>query len=336
MPNDVSYAIRLEPAPVVSFVIPVRNDAARLSRCLSTILANEYARDRVEIVVVDNGSVDASVDVARVAGATVLQLPGRPVSELRNLGAAAATGDVLAFVDADHEIAADWIAHAVEDLTSAASVGAVGTLCEPPANGTWVQQTYDLLRRRGAGTHDVEWLGSGNMAVSRRAFEEVGGFDTSLQTCEDVDLCRRFRMRGYRILQDPRLRNVHLGDPSTLTALFRGELWRGGDNLRASLRGPLSLRELPSVILPVADLGFLALSAVALISGLRFGVTVAVLALAGILSSALARALRMIVRADRVTPLGCAQAVAVAVTYDVARALALVRPGGHDARKARG
>ena len=43
----------------------------------------------------------------------------------------------------------------------------------------------------------VTWLGSGNMAVRRSAFEEVGGFDTTLETCEDVDLCRKLRARGY-------------------------------------------------------------------------------------------------------------------------------------------
>jgi GT2 family glycosyltransferase len=133
-------------------------------------------------------------------------------------------------------------------------VGAVGAPYEAPRDGTWVQRTYDLLRRRRTGLHEVEWLGSGNLAVWRRSFDAIGGFDTTLQTCEDVDFCRRLRSDGTRILESGRLRSVHLGDPSTVSELFRGELWRGRDNLRASLRGTVRLRELPSIIVPVVHL----------------------------------------------------------------------------------
>ena len=66
----------------------------------------------------------------------------------------------------------------------------------------------------------------------------VGGFDAQLTACEDVDLCNRLRQAGHRIVADPAMRNVHYGDPSTLTALFFGELWRGRDNLQRDLPRP--------------------------------------------------------------------------------------------------
>ena len=165
---------------------------------------------------------------------------------LRNFGAATASGDVLAFVDADHEIADTWVA-AVRRVLAEPDVAATGAMCSPPHEGTWVQRAYGLLRGLPKGTHDVEWLGSGNLAVRRSAFESVGGFDTSLTTCEDVDLCRRIRTAGHRIVSSSELRNVHYGDPATLWDLFKGELWRGQDNLRVTLRGPLTWRGLPSV-----------------------------------------------------------------------------------------
>ncbi len=318
---------------MVSFVFPVRNDSERLRRCLATVAANRYPA--LEIVVVDNGSTDGSDAVARAAGARVLSLPGLPVSELRNQGARAATGEFLAFVDADHEIAPDWVQHAAEVLAGAARCAAVGALCEAPVDGTWVQRTYDLLRRRVPGIREVEWLGSGNMAVRRSAFEAVGGFDTTLETCEDVDLCRRLRARGFRIMQDSRLRNVHLGDPSTLTALFRGELWRGRDNLRASLRPPVTLRELPSIVVPVGSLVLFVIACAALATVSRVGNVVALLALSGVVAPSIARAARMLAHIERVRPLGLGQALAVAFVYDAARALALVRPGAHTARRGR-
>ncbi len=199
----------------MSFVIPVRDDAARLRRCLDTIRAADYPANLLEIVVVDNGSADGSPDVARAARAQVLVCPDVSVSELRNRGAAAASGDILAFVDADHEIVPDWVPQAVQTLHTP-HAGAVGAAYQAPADGTWVQKTYDLLRRRHANVIEVDWLGSGNIAVWRRTFESVGGFDAALQTCEDVDLCRRIRAGGQNVLHDARLRSTHLGDPATL------------------------------------------------------------------------------------------------------------------------
>src|ERR1043165_31145 len=78
--------------PTVSILIPVLNDAAGLSRCLDSIRANTYPAALVEIVVADNGSVDASGEVARRAGATVVRLPGVSVAAARNRIAAVASG----------------------------------------------------------------------------------------------------------------------------------------------------------------------------------------------------------------------------------------------------
>src|SRR5262249_52970008 len=116
------------------------------------------------------------------------------------------------------------------------------------------QRAYDRFRLHRRGIHEVDWLGSGNLAVRRDAFLRVGGFDTSLETCEDVDLCNRLRAAGYRLVSDDRMRSIHFGDPSTLGELFRGELWRGRDNVRTTIRGPLTLRSLPSLAVPVANL----------------------------------------------------------------------------------
>src|SRR5262249_26721652 len=231
----------------------VRDDAARLARCLERVRSNRGRGVAIEVVVVDNGSRDGSAAVARGAGAVVIEAPGVAGAEMRNRGASAATGDAVAFVDADHEIESTWARVAIAALASG-RVGAAGAPYHAPQNGTWVQRTYDTLRTRVAGRRDVEWLGSGNLAVRADAFREVSGFDTTLETCEDVDLCQRLRAAGYRVLSDDRLRSVHLGDPATLAALFRSELWRGRDNLRLALRGPLSWRGVPSVAIPVADL----------------------------------------------------------------------------------
>jgi cellulose synthase/poly-beta-1,6-N-acetylglucosamine synthase-like glycosyltransferase len=303
----------------VSFVIPVKNDAARLDWCLRSIVANDYPRDRVRIVVADNGSTDDSAAVARSYGATVLHLPGIRLGELRNRAAAAAPGDILAFVDADHEIVPGWIRAAVEALEDP-SVAAAGAACVPPEPGTWVQRLYDRLRRHPARPQPVDWLGSGNMAVKRAAFEDVAGFDVTLETCEDVDLCRKLRARGLGLVADPRMRNTHFGDPQTLSHVFFGEMWRGRDNVRVSLRAPRSWRSLVSAAMPVGVLVSLLAAIGGLITATRAGLIVAAAAASVVLLLIAARAARMVAGA-RLSELPAAFFVAGA--YELGRALAM-------------
>ncbi|PYR38040.1 MAG: hypothetical protein DMF93_16810 [Acidobacteria bacterium] len=320
--------------PIVSFIIPVRNSAEMLERCLRSIAANDYPRECLEIVVADNGSTDRSREVADAAGAIVLTLPGLRVGELRNRAAHAARGEVLAFIDADHEIRPEWARVAVDALAEP-GVRAAGALCHSPVPGTWVQRQYDALRGHPRGRRDVEWLGSGNLGVRRDAFETLGGFDTGLDTCEDVDLCARLRAAGYRLVSDDRLYNTHFGDASTLRELFVGELWRGRDNARVTLRSPLSFRSIVSLLIPVVDLLLIAAGALGLIawSG-PFAIAIVLASIAGVIALAALRAWRK-AGTRGLTLLTACQRLAVAAVYDVGRALALVARAGHTVRHSR-
>jgi len=315
----------------VSFVIPVRDDAGRLTRCLASIASNHSP---AEIIVADNGSRDRSPQVAADADAKVLPLPGVRVSELRNRGAAAASGDILAFVDADHEIAPTWVAAAIDALAPD-RVGAAGALYTAPPGGTWVQRLYGALRGRTVGQRDVSWLGSGNLAVRRSVFEQVKGFDESLETCEDVDLCQRVRAAGFRIIGDERLESVHLGDPPTLAALFRAERWRGRDNFRVTLRGALTLSDMPSLVIPIVDVFALVTIALTLVAALFVGPRALLFAAAAagvIVLLSLPRMARMLARTRRWGPIALVQTWLVALTYDTARAFALLGRASHHRR----
>lgn len=302
----------------------------RLQRCLSSIVRNDYPRALIEIIVVDNDSTDGSARAAREYGAIVIHSSGDSVAAHRNRGARAALGSILAFADSDHEIDRHWIESAV-DVLSDSGVAATGLpyLTQPSPN--WVQQQYDGLRIRPCRREDVTWLGSGNLAVKRAAFERVGGFNTSLTACEDVDLCNRLGQAGYRIVADPDLRSIHFGDPKTLKALFYGELWRGRDNLRVTFSGPRTFRHLRSALVPVADLMCFAGAFLLLLAG-QFWLALLLLIVA--LVPAAIKAAYMIRRQLRPGILQAAQALAVAVTFDLARALALLARGSHRARRA--
>ncbi len=256
------------------------------------------------------------------------------MSEARNRAAATASGAVLAFVDADHEISPWWI-EAAADALAEPHVGAVGALCRPPSNGTWVQRMYGVLRGRTVGRSDVAWLGAGNMAVSKEAFFSIGGFDQTLETCEDVDLCQRLRARGWRVVGDDRLDNVHFGDPATLGHLFKAERWRGRDNLKVTFRPGWTWRDLPSALVPVAQALLLLATVLCLLAWPWTGrgslVAAALLPVLAVAPS-IARAMRMVVSGGLWNPRMMGQAALVAVTFDLARAAALLGQAAHHRR----
>jgi len=320
----------------LSFVVPVKNDAARLERCLARIVASRREQADIEMIVADNGSSDGSPDIARGMGARVLSLPTLRVAELRNRAAAETTGEFVAFVDADHEIDPGWTVAALEVLSDE-SVGGAGALYASP-NSSWVQAMYGVLRGRTVGRGDTLWLGSGNLVVRRSAFTSVGGFDPALEACEDVDLCQRLTAAGWRLVADERLRSVHLGDPATLKALFRAERWRGRDNIRVSLRGRLSARELPSLLIPIVQVAALATLTLGVLAIPIVGPDALIVALVcALLVAALSglRALRMVIGGRLFNPVAMVQAFIVAATYDMARAIALVGRAPHHRRHER-
>ena len=309
----------------IAFIIPVRNDPERLARCLESIQRNSGT----DVLVADNGSTDETAEVARRAGAQVLDLPGLRVSELRNRAARTSTGDLLGFVDADHEISPGWSDAAVQILMDP-TVAAAGAMYTSPGR-TWVQAMYGALRGETRGQLDVPWLGSGNLVVRRAAFESIGGFDASLEACEDVDLCQRLRLRGWRIVSDERLRSVHFGDPSTLSALFRAERWRGRNNVAVSLRGPLSWRDIPGLATPILTLMGVAAILVSPV-GLMVGIHPLLLSGGGailVVGLALLKSLHIAFRAGRFNPLFLLQALVVIGVYQLARAFALISRAGH-------
>ena len=236
----------------VSFIVPALNVEATLDSCLQAILAARSAGGVKEVLLIDNGSTDRTVEVARRRGATVISAPGLTVAAMRNLGASLAKGEILAYVDADCVIAPNWLERALVHFDDP-DVGAVGSPTHVPAGATWVQHAWALHRHRHNRARAVEWLPTENLLVRKAAFREVRGFNASLVTCEDVDFCYRLGAR-YRILNDPQIHSIHLGEAPTLGSFFRKEAWRGSGNLAGFLSHRLRRSELPSVLMPMYHL----------------------------------------------------------------------------------
>lgn len=244
----------------VSIIIPARNEEAHLGQLLESIAKLQYPADALEVIVVDHSSTDDTPGVAARYGARVLVKQGGTISSVRNYGARAARGKVIAFVDADCTVAPDWATCAVMHFQDP-SVGAVGSYhLMPDAPATWVRKVLQRQAMARPRMEQATWLPSGNMFVGKAVYDACGGFDESLTTCEDVDISYRISRR-YRVIADDRIRCWHHGEPIGIRDMFRKELWRGRDNFSGAFRHGFRVSELPSLFLPtymvLAVLGFL-------------------------------------------------------------------------------
>jgi GT2 family glycosyltransferase len=213
----------------LSVVIPVYNGDKDLERCLQGLAGSLRPAD--EIIVVDDGSTDGSHANAATHGARVLTTEAGPrgPAYARNRGAAAATGDVLVFIDADVVVHADTLGRMESVLADDPEVQALFGSYDDHPPGRGVASRYKNLQHhyvhqhgnREAGTF---WAGCG--AIRRATFLAVGGFDEGYRqpSIEDIELGVRLRRAGHRIRLCPDVQATHL-KLWTLLGLWRTDIF---------------------------------------------------------------------------------------------------------------
>lgn len=310
--------------PMLSVIIPVRNDARRLDVCLASLSRQDYPSERYEVIVVDNGSTDDSAEVARQHGAKLLCFPGLRVGALRNRGVEVAAGEILALVDSDHEVPPGWLSAGTSELTADVDIHMVGSPCLAPTGGTWVQTGWQLHRLRNNTRREAEWLGAGNLFMRTSDFNRLGGFDESLVAAEDVDLCVRLSAAQGRIVSDMRVANIHHGEPATLGHFILKEFWRGSSGIRAFFAHGMPLHELPSLLYPLVHLLAVLLVLAAAIGAVFSGSWLWLAAAIGLLlTPAILLALKTAVQVKR--PLAIPALAALYFAYGLTRGAALFK-----------
>lgn len=204
--------------PTVSIVIPVKDRAEELERCLVSLALLTYPAELLQLIVVDDGSSDASPDVARRCGARVVTSGGigRGPAAARNAGAWTATGEILAFIDSDCTASAGWLDELIPafDNSGIAAVGGlVDGMCRESAVDRYESVMSSLAlgarERSGGCGDDTFYLPSCNLLVKRQDFAAAGGFRDEMHVGEDVDLTWRLRDSGHTITYLPAGRVYH-------------------------------------------------------------------------------------------------------------------------------
>ena len=218
------------PEPHVSIVVPVRNGAETIGRCIESLLNDPYPDDRREILVVDNGSTDDTAEIARRYPIRLLAEPEPGLSRARNRGIEESRGEIVAFTDADCCVCTGWLRELIagfEDDGVAAVTAEVVPF--PP---TTAAERYSARRKPSVvGWQEGQaepWFCFMNTAVRRDAFDSVGLFDPSFAGigCEDIDFAWRFADAGLRVRRQTRPVVFHRQRITSL-GLFRQNLRNG-------------------------------------------------------------------------------------------------------------
>ncbi|MDX2460914.1 MAG: glycosyltransferase, partial [Gammaproteobacteria bacterium] len=178
------------------------------------LFALDFNPDRLEIILVDNGSTDGSLDIMERSPATVLSEATPGAAAARNRGVAAAHGDLIAFTDADCIVSPNW-AREIERGFRYSGVDALMGFSEGANDGYWAaleQANFESFWYRRDGDELVlrrPGIDTRNCAVRRSTLALCGGFDVRLSDCEDLELGIRLRRGGHAIALNDRMRVRH-------------------------------------------------------------------------------------------------------------------------------
>ncbi|HUJ08644.1 MAG TPA: glycosyltransferase [Verrucomicrobiae bacterium] len=183
-------------SPTLSIIVPAWNEEKYIGRTVNSLqqAASLYQRERggtAEIIVVDNNSGDATAEVARQHGATVVFEPVNNIGKARNAGVRVARGRYLAFCDADNQVTENLLVLIHDHLENPRIAGG-GTWIEPERRSLKISFFYFIW-----GVYvRLSRVGVGMMHCRKADFDSFGGFDETIYAAEDVQLAYDLKKLG--------------------------------------------------------------------------------------------------------------------------------------------
>ena len=208
----------MTPLPFVSVVIPCRNEERFIGACLDSVEAQDYDRDRMEVLVVDGASDDRTRDIVddyapRSPHIRRLDNPRRIIPAALNLGIRAARGEVIVRMDAHNSYPTDYVSSLVSWLRQSGADNVGGIWITRPANASPMARAIALGLSHPfgvgnsyfrIGTPEPRWVDNVPLGCYRRdVFDRIGLYDEELVRNEDDELNLRLLKNGGRILLVP-------------------------------------------------------------------------------------------------------------------------------------
>ena len=213
--------------PEVSLVIPCRNEQTHIAKCLDSIFANDYPKDRMEILVVDAVSTDRTWETLAEYQRNwpqirILDNPGKLTPIAMNIGLRQARGEVILKIDAHSTYPRDYISKCMESLTQFQADNAGGIWRILPGNETATAEAIALALAHPfasgnayvkVGAKETRWADSTAFGCwKREVLEKIGGWNEKLAGSSDMDLNARLKDAGGRILLVPDIQINYYAD----------------------------------------------------------------------------------------------------------------------------
>jgi len=197
---EVPFSANL-PWPRISVVVCTYNGARTIRDCLDGL--EQLAYPDYEVIVVDDGSTDSTAAIACQYDYRLIRTENRGLSNARNTGLKAATGEIVAYIDDDAYPDPHWLPYLAANFLSTSHAAVGGPNLAPPGDGPIAEC---IARAPGGPVHvllsdcEAEHIPGCNMAFRKACLEAVGGFDPQFRTAgDDVDVCWRLQERGWTL-----------------------------------------------------------------------------------------------------------------------------------------
>jgi mycofactocin system glycosyltransferase len=203
--------------PEVSIIIPVKDRPEDIKECLQSLSGLNYPADKIEVIVVDDGSKQNISGIVSSFAAKLIRLEeSQGASACRNIGAQNAKGEILAFLDADCIADKNWLMEIVPFL-QIEGIGAVGGLVDSYYHRSHLDRYEEVFSSLSMGKRvifqgNIEsnfYVPSCNLLVKSVVFSAMGGFKKEMHVGEDVDLCWRIRKNSHILLYVPAGKIAH-------------------------------------------------------------------------------------------------------------------------------
>jgi len=212
----------------VSVIIPAFNEETYIAQCLSSITKQSLGEGLFEVIVVDNGSKDRTVDIASTYPVSVISSDARYVGGVRNDGVRISKGEIVVFLDADCVVDFEWLARITNKLrvSKLSAMGGQYLLREDPS----FYEKYWVLGINYEGDIEGSLVG-GCIVTWKDDFNSVGGFPEDLTAGEDSAYSKLMTSKSGYVLNSE-LNVIHMGYPNTCAGFMQRQIWHSASFLQ--------------------------------------------------------------------------------------------------------
>lgn len=273
----------------VSVIIPIRNEEKHIAECIESVVAQNYPKEYLEVLLVDGQSADNTRQIIEEYSKEypyikVLENPKKIVPTALNIGIKASRGDIVIRMDAHTYYDKDYISKCVETLKKVEAYNVGGPIVTLPGDNTIKAKAIALATSHPFGVGNSKFRTSNEAqyvdtvafgAFKREIFEKVGLFNEKLPRNQDIEFNSRIRKSGGKIFLNPEIRSYYYNQ-STLKGLWKQNFKNGVWNIftHAISKNPLSIRHYVPLIFVTSLIGSFALMFIHQIGYLLFGLIV--------------------------------------------------------------